>query len=534
MVHARSSGRRVADQHLWGPRSDDAPPWEDEPAGPRERRTGRRPGPPAGSPARSEEPRDLPRRPGTARWIVLVLLVQAALTLRLRNGVFREEALLLGAGRDLLARLSESGLRFGEDPYTGAFAGSPYLYPLAAGAIDDHFGLAAARWLSLALLLGATLCVAATARILAGPAAAAGAAAVFAAAQSTQALGALATVDAPALFLIAATGWLAVRSGSSGWFLFPAMVTGAFAATTGYSAALYLPFVCALCVLTAWRTSRKRALMRGLFLAVGTAGLGATLFFLLHAYDGVRVPEREGVLTLPEIVEPTARWAGPALVLAFLGMMFYAGPMLQRMTGRRSPGEFRRVLIALALIGAGLLAPLGHLALGTDAALGRNIGYGLVFTAVMAGVFLAALVRLKVLGPILAVAAVAAAGFLGAVEAEKSYEAWPDTTALGRELVKETRPGGPYLAEHPEIPAYYTADKTVPQDWTAPDSCEYRGMEGREACAKALDDGYFQIVVLAVNAKPGLYTLDPGRLQPGSHYRLTGTYGNAYQLWVRI
>src|SRR5881392_1152034 len=72
-------------------------------------------------------------------WLFLLLAVQAALSLRLRNAAFPDETQYLAAGRDLMARLRD-GLVLGHDPYSSYFPGSPYAYPLAVGPLDDRFG----------------------------------------------------------------------------------------------------------------------------------------------------------------------------------------------------------------------------------------------------------------------------------------------------------------------------------------------------------------------------------------------------------
>src|SRR5689334_9980129 len=148
-----------------------------------------------GNPRRSKDTR--PLRIGQRRtrgWLILVLAVQAALSLRLRTSLFRDETQYLSAGRDLMARLQD-GLALGHDPYTSTFPGSPYVYPLAVGPLDHRFGLMAARGVSLALMILATLCVYGMARRLAGPWAGVYGAAMFAVAQSTEVLGNVATLD---------------------------------------------------------------------------------------------------------------------------------------------------------------------------------------------------------------------------------------------------------------------------------------------------------------------------------------------------
>ena len=96
--------------------------------------------------------------------------------------------------------------------YQTYFLGAPVLYPILGAIADSIGGLAAARLLSLAFMLGATtLLYWTTARIYDRRAAAA-AASLFAVLAPTQFLGAFATYDAMALFLMALATLLAVKS----------------------------------------------------------------------------------------------------------------------------------------------------------------------------------------------------------------------------------------------------------------------------------------------------------------------------------
>ena len=138
--------------------------------------------------------------------LLAILAIQAALSLRLiwSNTAFLDEATYLYAGHQEIHYLFMHGTLTvpGQNGYYQTyFSGAPVLYPILGAIADSIGGLAAARLLSLAFMLGATtLLYWTTARIYDRRAAAA-AASLFAVLAPTQFLGAFATYDAMALFL---------------------------------------------------------------------------------------------------------------------------------------------------------------------------------------------------------------------------------------------------------------------------------------------------------------------------------------------
>ena len=146
------------------------------------------------------------------RWpLIAVLVAQAALSLRLMwsNTAFQDEGLYLRAGHLEWARWLH-GTPIPDFP--SYFSGAPVIYPPIGALADSVGGLAAARILSLCFMLGVTSLLWATTVRLYGRRAALLAAALFATLAGTQFLGAFATYDAMALFLLALAAWLGVRS----------------------------------------------------------------------------------------------------------------------------------------------------------------------------------------------------------------------------------------------------------------------------------------------------------------------------------
>ncbi len=133
------------------------------------------------------------------------------LSLRLvwTNTAYIDEATYLWAGHLEIAHWLHGAP---VPPFQTWLSGAPVIYPPVAAVADSVGGLAGARLLSLALMTGATVLLwNATSRLF-GDRAAFFAAALFAVLGPTQFLGALATYDAMALFLLAASAWCVVAA----------------------------------------------------------------------------------------------------------------------------------------------------------------------------------------------------------------------------------------------------------------------------------------------------------------------------------
>jgi 4-amino-4-deoxy-L-arabinose transferase-like glycosyltransferase len=290
----------------------------------------------------------------------------------------------------------------------------------------------AARGVSLALMLLATLCVYGMARRLAGPWAGVYGAAMFAVAQSTEALGNVATPDALALSLLALTGWLVIRSGTAPWLLLPAAFTTTAMIVTKYTAVLYLPTLILLAILVADQVTWRRACARGFLFEAGTAALSSAALYFLHAFDGMKqaiLDQPKGTTPFETFADHTLRWAAPVLVLALIGVNIYASPLGRAMTDGRAPSNWRRLAIGLLLTVTALLAPLTQLWLRNDASLHKDIGFGLLFAAVMAGVMLVSVAKTRFIGPVLVLGLIGCALFNGFTESSKIFGTWPSTNA---------------------------------------------------------------------------------------------------------
>ncbi|HJY04260.1 MAG TPA: glycosyltransferase family 39 protein, partial [Streptosporangiaceae bacterium] len=207
------------------------------------------------------------------RWPLLAVLAgQAALSLRLiwSNTAFQDEALYLRAGHLEWARW----LHHAPIPnFPAYFSGAPVIYPPLGALADGMGGLTAARILSLCFMLGVTSLLWGTTVRLYGQRAAVLAAALFATLAGTQFLGAFATFDAMALFLLALAVWLGVRAADGQGRTRIALLLAcgcalAAADAVKYATALFTPVVLVVVALAvrgrqpggAWRTGILAAL----------------------------------------------------------------------------------------------------------------------------------------------------------------------------------------------------------------------------------------------------------------------------------
>ncbi|GAA3200921.1 glycosyltransferase family 39 protein [Actinocorallia longicatena] len=441
------------------------------------------------------------------KWLALILLVQALLSLRLRNTVFQDEALYLWAGHLELGRGSEV-------EFVRYFSGSPYLYPPLGALADAAGGLAGARALSLAFMLGATALAWSLTRRLAGEAAAPWAAAVFAILPSTPFLGNFATFDAPALFLLA----LAARLAADERWWWAAGPAGALAAGTKYGAALYLPTIALLAVLASGGGARRW--VRGPVVAGVALGGLAALLAATGAWDALSsttTGRPAGGTPAGLLLTESAQWGGFLLLLAVIGA-----------AAARTP-------IGWILCATALLAPLYQLHLHSDTSLHKHIGFGLWFAAPMAGAALAALPRRW-----WAAALLVAPLLTGIYQAGDLYHRWPGTAALAEAVRPYVKPGARLFAEPSEV-LPYTFRAAYPSDaWVNVYWFDYRGLRQPDSYPQAVRDGHWDAVVLDGRTRPALSRALEAALRATPSYQRvttlpwrTSTARGTFQLWIR-
>ena len=417
-----------------------------------------------------------PRGPGLGvpGWwpLLAVLAVQAVLSLRLvrADTAFQDEAEYLWAGHLQWAHWLHGTP---VPPFPAYFSGAPVIYPPAGALADAAGGLAAARILSLAFMLGATALLWGTAGRLYGRRAAFFAAALFAALGPALHLGAFATYDAMSVFLVALAAWCVVRAGerqdATGWMI-AAGAALALANATAYSSALFDPVVIALALLTAFpRPGGKLAAGRCLTVATVvaallTAGLliGGSSYVTGVAHTTLaRVAGSDSPLT---VLGHSWSWTGLVTVLAICGIII---------SWATRQGPARTWLLAV-LTSAALLGPLEQARLHTAASLNKHIGLGAWFAAIAAGYAASKLIAAAPAGrdrTLTSGACVLALAFpltLGASQSRVFNTDWPDATSFTAILRPLADHGtGHLLVEDPSIAEYYLPAGSQWKRWSS-------------------------------------------------------------------
>ena len=257
----------------------------------------------------------------------VTLLAQAALSLRLirANTAFNDEALYLWAGHLEWAHwLHGTGI----PPFPTYFSGAPVIYPPLGALADSMGGLTGARILSLCFMLGASTLLWATTRRLYGQRAAFFATGLWVALGPTQRLGAFATYDAMALFLVALSAWCATggrgRREATRWMLAGACAL-VLANATKYATALFDPVVVGLALLTGYPPGGKVAKRRAAYLlAVTIAAIVALIeigrgWYLAGIDQTTLVRQGDGTSVLM-VLRSAWNWTAVVIVLSMLAV----------------------------------------------------------------------------------------------------------------------------------------------------------------------------------------------------------------------
>ncbi len=421
----------------------------------------------------ASRPRPAARLRVPGNWPLLaVLTVQAALSLRLvgADTAFQDEALYLWAGHLEWARLLHGTP---VPPFPSFFSGAPVIYPPLAALADNAGGLAAARILSLAFMLGATALLWAAARLLAGRRAAFFAAALFAVLGPTLHLGSFATYDAMSLFGVALASWLVIRAGdradATGWMAAAGVVL-ALANATSYPTALFDPVVLALALLTALPSpGGKLAAARALtLLAVLAVVITPALLIggsrYLHGIDITTLTRAPGTDNPVTVIVQFWSWTGVIVAAAA------AGAIMAWVSHAGRVQAWRLTLLAAAA----LLVPAEQASLFTTASLNKHGALGAWFAAVAAGYAVDRLIAAAPEGTahtVTSAACVIALCFpvtLGAAQSWRFATSWPSSsafTAILRPLADGS--SGRLLVEDPSLAEYYLPSGSQWQRWSS-------------------------------------------------------------------
>jgi len=430
------------------------------------------------------------------------------------NTAFQDEALYLWAGH-----LEWAHVLHGTPipPFSSFFSGSPVIYPPVAALADSIGGLAGARVLSLAFMLGSTTLLWAIADRLFGRRAAFFAAALFAVLGPSLQLGAFATYDAMALFLLALASWLVVRAGerqdATVWMI-AAGITLAVANATAYSSAIFDPVVVLLALVTAFpRPGGKVAAARAVTLLAIVAVIltpalllgGSRYWHGISATTLQRTPGTDSALT---VLTHFWSWTGIIVVAAVCGAVI----------GWFSEAERARAWLLTLLAAAALLVPAEQASLHTTASLNKHGAMGAWFAAIAAGYAVDRLIATAPAGTMRLVtggACVVALCFpvtLGASQSWMFATNWPNSAAfiaIFRPLADHGT--GRMLVEDPSIAEYYLASGSQWERWSSTRNIVSRsgnptggpstkagivGAGNAGTFAMYIQEGYFSIIAL--------------------------------------
>jgi hypothetical protein len=348
-------------------------------------------------------------------WLLLpVLIVQAVLSGRLigSNTAFLDEATYLYAGHQEIHTLLTHGTltvpgHYGY--YQSYFSGAPVSYPVLGALADQLGGLVAARLLSLTFMLGATTLLYLTAARIYDRRAGVLGAALFAIVAPTQFLGALATYDAMAIFLMALAGFLAVRAAQSSDISISlplASVAMVFADATKYATILFNPIIVGLAVVVSppnrgWH----HAFRQGYRMLAYSATLGAALLAAggatyVHGLMASTFRHTPGSTSSGIVLDASWKWVG---IIAFAAA---AAIVVIAMSNSISERRGKLLLLTTSLLASAvLLAPLEQAHIHTADSLQKHVDFGAWFAAMAAGYLLSSLVpgAKKALGAVTAI-----------------------------------------------------------------------------------------------------------------------------------
>jgi 4-amino-4-deoxy-L-arabinose transferase-like glycosyltransferase len=447
--------------------------------------------------------------------LVAILAVQAGLSLRLvwSNTAFVDEATYLWAGHIEWAHLLHGTP---VPAFATYFSGAPVIYPPLGALADSLGGLAGARLLSLGFMLGATLALWGTTSRLYGRRAAMTATVLFALLGPTEYLGAFATYDAMAMFLMTVAAWCMVRArdqDDSSLVLLAGIIALVLANATKYATAVFDPSVAALGLLViADKRGMKAAAGRFGCIIACTIAIAAVLLAVGGSWylDGIQyttTSRTPGTTPASLVLSNAARWVSIPCAIAL------AGVALAFFSRRRTRASIWMVFV---LASAGLLVPLQQARIHTTVSLAKQVDYGAWFAAIAAGYAVACLtrnswptwVRGAITVPLLAAAALPG-WLIGPQQAMGFMQGWANSsqmTAMMSPLVREYP--GRYLVEDYDVFGYYLRKQVPWQAWLNTWYFSYKGktarvtavgtqnVTGLSAYDGAIKNHYFALIAL--------------------------------------
>jgi hypothetical protein len=320
-----------------------------------------------------------------------------------------------------------------------------------------------------------------------------------------------------ALMLLATATWLAVlaagcRLPSRIALIMIAALALAAANSTKYASALFDPVVIIVAALAAWRRRGRGA---GLTAGIGMAAVALGALAVVYRTAGPSyargissstLNRASGTDATGSIMLMGARWVGIGALLGIAGAAVITRAWRHRPT----------TLLAWTLAGADFLAPAEQARIHTYVSLFKHVGYGAWFASAAGGYLLAALpraagqtrsagvsARSSAWSLRVAITAAVLAGIVGVRIVDAQYRGWPDSRGLTAAVQRLGQPGGRYLAEDYDVPAYYLMRRVQWTQWsntfyfgyTDPSTGHY--LQNAPAYADAIRHRYFAVIALA-------------------------------------
>jgi 4-amino-4-deoxy-L-arabinose transferase-like glycosyltransferase len=455
-------------------------------------------------------------------WLSIICAVQVALALRpgLNANAFEDEGLYVYTGHRMIAHLLHGTFL---PQYPGAFfSGAPGLYPVLAAMADNVGGLAAARDVSLAFAVIATVATYGLGNRLFGRTAGIIGAAAFVLCGSVVYISHFATYDSMMMALVAVAAWLAVRSAQRDGFAWAPAVALllALAFLTKYAGAVYAPVVIALGAVVGWPLYGWKVVRRSAFCGVAALIMAYSVIELWgrSMIPGIQSTTSSRVVLSPAtpgfLAREVAFWVGPWLLLAIVGGLF----------------RVRRqwALVALLLLGS-VVGPLDQIRIGEATSLAKHVAFGIVFAAPLLGDLFARLLRQR--RPVMrAGAALVTLGSLAALATSGLHYShefltnWVTDRALRTVLQQQ-------LAAHPDVrilgerysPQRYELERqTKAAQWYDTYYFSYDGKVDEPAYAEAIKQQYFGVIYLDETTSYGSYVFNYLRQHHGE-YKLLAT-----------
>jgi 4-amino-4-deoxy-L-arabinose transferase-like glycosyltransferase len=358
-------------------------------------------------------------------------------------------------------------------------------------------------------MLGATVLLYMTARRLFTPTVGVIAAALWVTCEPALKLGAFATYDPMAVFLICLAAWLAVYAAQSrrhGELVALTAIVLATGSIIAYSYAIYIPAVVAVALL-AWipQRGRRKAVISAAWLTGATGFLLLLIPTELHLWPGIQftvLDRAHGTNSISLVFRLSWSYIGLTISLALAAVLLAI-----------IRGETKRTIALLAvLFGASLLVPLQQARINAATNIDKHLACGAWFAAIAGAWGIATVVRVSwpkryILGATACAAALAVPADSGWSQANANFKSWSTATSLAAAVKAVTPANGPILAFDAPVAEYYSGPLATDwQRWTNLNTNKVVGQNDSAdqlAIPHLVTTGYYSEIILTFALQTG-------------------------------